>query len=141
MAESLAWILISIILAIVSVYFLSKKFIPEESDQIETRKFRVFARRTSWFAYTMWLMGGLNFMLSGNYRLEGNPWWMPMIAFGFVLASLIPAWYFSAIPSLEQKNEPEWAGIITGLVWVIWWFFTGTLLILLASLPFLLSAN
>ena len=43
--------------------------------------------------------------------------------------------------SLEQKNEPEWAGIIAGLVWVIWWSFTGTLLILLASLPFLLTAN
>ena len=117
--------LISIIVAIPSVYSLSKKLAPKELDHIETRKFRVFARRTSWVVCTLWLMSGLSFMLSGNYALEGNPWWMPIGIVGFVMSALLPAWYFSTIPSLESKFGPNTAGIIEGLIWVDWFLFIG----------------
>ena len=112
---------VGLIVAISSVYFLVKKCTPKETDKIETRKSRVFARRVSWAVSVVWLEALiLHIFVVRPMIIE-----TVVVVTGLLCGSLLFGRYFSTVPSQGSRFGRDDSEIIEILFLFAWFFIVG----------------
>jgi membrane protease YdiL (CAAX protease family) len=93
-----------------------------------------FQRLTLWRAPRMWwlfLILGIPVIFYGGAAIKGtisgpfpfSPWYqaLPALALAFLLGPIEEfGWRGVALPLLQRKFAPFWAGLILGLIWAVW---------------------